>query len=267
MGDGRDGNYIPGTWKGTPLADVSAWVGVGKTDIAELSTQGGSIIAEIGGSLITRSGSLLDVSGGSVRYADGWIKTTKLLGADGRSLRHRTGRPRQVYRGFRRRFYPRSMRTGASRKPGRARSAEGGARYERVTPKAAMPAPSSMSAAKGSCSKAAIGAASIVGERQAAAGKLAQAGTLTFGGKGDDDRQWLLGNLIISNNPVRLPADFSATTPLASSWYSGAQTITGSVPAPHDLSRFRCAGCRGLRQDRPLCHEELHARERARPSS
>src|SRR5262249_51182039 len=94
----KDGNLIPGAWIGTPPADVAAWIGVGKTNLAELSTVaglkvnvngdmvqlGGSILIKSHGSLITRPGSLLDVSGGSVRYQDGWVKTTQLLGADGR---------------------------------------------------------------------------------------------------------------------------------------------------------------------------------------
>jgi hypothetical protein len=76
----------PGAWVGTPLGDFSGWIGVGKTTLGELSANAAkaSIAIKSSGSIITRQGSLLDVSGGSVRYQDGWITTTKLRGADGR---------------------------------------------------------------------------------------------------------------------------------------------------------------------------------------
>lgn len=83
MGD--DGVAVPGAWVGTPLADVSGWVGVGKTDLAELSTRGGSIsLVNAEGDIITRAGAFLDVSGGSVRYGDGLNTASRLLGSDGR---------------------------------------------------------------------------------------------------------------------------------------------------------------------------------------
>lgn len=83
MGD--DGVAVPGAWVGTPLADVSGWVGVGKTDLAELSTRGGGIsLVNAEGDIITRAGALLDVAGGSVRYGDGLNTASRLLGSDGR---------------------------------------------------------------------------------------------------------------------------------------------------------------------------------------
>ena len=212
----ENGNYVPGTWNGTPLADVSAWVGVGKTNIAELSTQGGSITLKSAGSLITRSGSLLDVSGGSVRYADGWIKTTRLIGADGRIYDIGAARPDQAYVAFAGGFTRSHDRWGVTETWARTSG-----RYERGYTEGRKAGSIQFYAAEGVVLEGGYWGGVVVGERQAVSGKLAQAGTLAFGDNGDDAKQWLLGNVIISNSPVQLPADFSATTPLSSFWYSG----------------------------------------------
>ena len=223
----KDGNYIPGAWVGTPLADVSAWVGVGKTNLAELSTQGGSIILKSAGSVITRSGSILDVSGGSVRYSDGWIKTTRLLGADGRIYDIGDARPDQAYvavaGGFTRSHARWDVTETWTNLLGKS-----GARYERGYTEGRKAGSIQFYAGEGVVLEGGYWGGTVVGERQAATGELAQAGTMTFGGTGDDKKLWLLGNLIITNDPVLLPADFSATTPLASSWYSGSPGVTDS---------------------------------------
>src|SRR5690606_23762997 len=55
-----------GAWVGTRLGDMSGWLGVGKTDLQELSTQGGTIsLVTKNGDVITRPGAVLDISGGS----------------------------------------------------------------------------------------------------------------------------------------------------------------------------------------------------------
>lgn len=221
----ENGNYIPGAWQGTPLADVSAWVGVGKTDIAELSTKGGSITLKSAGSVITRVGSLLDVSGGSVRYSDGWIKTTKLLGADGRVYDIGAARPDQAYVALAEGFTRAHAHWGITETWTNPLGGKGGARYERGYTEGRNAGSIQFYAAEGVVLEGGYWGGVVVGERQAASGKLAQAGTLAFGDNGDDAKQWLLGNLIISNSPVQLPADFSATTPLASFWYSGTSGI------------------------------------------
>lgn len=227
----KNGNYVLGAWKGTPLADVSGRLGVGKTDIAELSTQGGSIILKSAGSLITRSGSILDVSGGSVRYSDGWINTTKLVGADGRIYDISEARPDRVYVAF---------AGGFTRWHERANITEtwtsvfdrGGPRFERGYTEGRNAGSIQFYAAEGIVLEGGYWGGVISGERQAASGKLAQAGRMKFGGTSDDDRQWLLADLIVSNSPVQLLADFGATTPLSSFWYSGLSGV--SSPANDD---------------------------------
>ena len=90
----------PGTWVGTPLGDASGWVGNGTTTLAEIMTAGGKIAIKSSGSLITRVGSMLDVSGGSVTYQGGYVNTTRLIGADGRLYDISQATPDRVYVGI-----------------------------------------------------------------------------------------------------------------------------------------------------------------------
>ena len=62
-----------------PLADVSGALARLERSLAERSTAGGLLSIRSSGSLIARPGSVLDVSGGWVRYLSGWIETTQLL--------------------------------------------------------------------------------------------------------------------------------------------------------------------------------------------
>ncbi|HLF95732.1 MAG TPA: filamentous hemagglutinin N-terminal domain-containing protein, partial [Methylococcaceae bacterium] len=64
--------------KGTPVADISGAKARIERGVAERSTEGGSIDIVSSGDVVVNSGATLDVSGGSVKYRDGYIKTSKL---------------------------------------------------------------------------------------------------------------------------------------------------------------------------------------------
>ncbi len=66
-----------------PLADVSGYVGLIQRTVGELTTSGGSITLNAGGSVVLQQGSLLNVSGGYVQYQGAVVNTTRLLGSDG----------------------------------------------------------------------------------------------------------------------------------------------------------------------------------------
>ena len=86
--------------QGTTLADVSGYLGqVGRT-VGERSTTGGSITVRSEGDVITRANSVLDVSGGSIQYADGYGAATKLNGADGKVYDIGTASRDRLYVGF-----------------------------------------------------------------------------------------------------------------------------------------------------------------------
>ena len=82
--------------KGTTLADVSGYTAqVGRT-VGERTAAGGSINLQSQGDVVLREGSLLDVSGGSLKYLRGVTSTTKLL-TNGKIVDISQASPNQVY--------------------------------------------------------------------------------------------------------------------------------------------------------------------------
>ncbi len=218
-----------GEWIGTPLGDVSAWIGNSKTTLAELSTIGGNITLKSAGSIITRQGSLLDVSGGSFRYQDGMVSSTKLLGADGKIYDIALATPDRVYVGFAGGFTRTHSNWGKSDSWSTPWSAS---HFERGFTEGRDAGAIQFYATEGVALEGGYWGGVIVGERQSASGKTAKAGSLTFGGSGDEDRLWLLGKLVISKDPTQLPTSFTASSSLPSTWYSG-------TPGNQDSFRLR----------------------------
>ncbi len=69
---------------GTPLTDITPFRNNLGRGISEKLTQAGSISLDSAGDVITKSGALLNVSGGTLQYQQGLDRTTTLLGSDGR---------------------------------------------------------------------------------------------------------------------------------------------------------------------------------------
>ncbi|MDI4236717.1 filamentous hemagglutinin family protein [Bradyrhizobium sp. Arg237L] len=90
----------PGKWYGTPLADMSGYIGLIKRGIAELSTTAGKISLKSTGDIVLNEGSLLAANGGSVKYLPGYVGTTKLISATGRIVSIDDADPSQVYADF-----------------------------------------------------------------------------------------------------------------------------------------------------------------------
>uniref|UniRef100_Q07HW0 Filamentous haemagglutinin family outer membrane protein n=1 Tax=Rhodopseudomonas palustris (strain BisA53) TaxID=316055 RepID=Q07HW0_RHOP5 len=87
-------------WIGTPLADVSGYVGLIQRGVGELTTAGGSVTLNAGASVVMRSGSALNVSNGWIDYQGGVVQTTRLVGADGRMYDISRATPDRGYVGF-----------------------------------------------------------------------------------------------------------------------------------------------------------------------
>ncbi len=77
----RHGTLADGTpWIGTPLADLTnASAADLKRDNTERNSVGGKVVLEAQGGVLLRTGSVIDVSGGSAFYAGGDVQTSKLL--------------------------------------------------------------------------------------------------------------------------------------------------------------------------------------------
>ncbi|QNK65733.1 filamentous haemagglutinin family protein [Variovorax sp. PAMC26660] len=202
------GGYIPGAWAGTPLGDVTGWVGVGKTDLKELSADAGSIKLRAGGSVITREGSLIDVSGGSVRYLDGMNTVTKLMGADGRVYTMDRAMPDGEYTGLAGRYTNAHARWGVSntwRSPVIGRDAvEAGYIEGRKAGTVQIFAGDAM------VLEGDYAGGVVVGERQRKQPSKNVGGQLQLGGGSTEDRPWSPNRVVISHEPHRLAAEFHA---------------------------------------------------------
>lgn len=73
------GTFEGRSWVGTPLGDVSGFVGLISRTVEELTTAGGSISLAAGDAVSTAPGSAIDVSGGWIQYSGGYDSTSKLL--------------------------------------------------------------------------------------------------------------------------------------------------------------------------------------------
>ena len=85
--------------KGTPIADISgAEERVART-VEERSTEGGKLELVSEGDAVLKQGSIVDYSGGSVAYGDGYINTTQLL-SQGEMIDIGDADPNRLYDGI-----------------------------------------------------------------------------------------------------------------------------------------------------------------------
>lgn len=98
------------TWVGTPVADASGTINAYGRSLQQLMTSGGSVSLQTdrtatgavtpSRSVITQSGSVINVAGGNVTYLPGMVSTSVLLGADGRRYSVTNADPNMTYLGF-----------------------------------------------------------------------------------------------------------------------------------------------------------------------
>jgi filamentous hemagglutinin family protein len=86
-------------WIGTPLADVSGYVNLVQHTVGELTTAGGSVAINAGGSVTAQSSSTVNVSGGWTNYEGANVQTTKVL-ANGQIIDISQANPNEVYDGL-----------------------------------------------------------------------------------------------------------------------------------------------------------------------
>ena len=215
---GPDGvTYIPGAWVGTPLGDVSGWVGVGKTDLRELSANAGSIDLRAGGAVITRAGSMLDVSGGSVRYTDGMNTATKLMGADGRVHTMDRAMPDTGYTGIAGEFTHEHVRWGVK---DTWRTPLIGADYKEAGYTEGRKAGGvKILAGDATVLEGDMLGGVVVGERQSQNPGGNKGGRLELGENTPDGRPWSPGTIVVSHDPKRLAQDFDAKARLGEDFY------------------------------------------------
>jgi filamentous hemagglutinin len=66
-------------WVGTAFGDISAWLSLGHFGAGQLMSAGGSVRIDSLGDAIVRGGSQILAAGGSLSYASGYVKTTRII--------------------------------------------------------------------------------------------------------------------------------------------------------------------------------------------
>lgn len=66
-------------WVGTPLANLTGYLGVIERNVGELTVAGGTVSIKAGDSVVMQDGARVDVSGGYQDFAAGEVATTKLV--------------------------------------------------------------------------------------------------------------------------------------------------------------------------------------------
>ena len=84
---------------GTTLADVSGALAAVPKTVAERTSRGGQAVFVSDGDIVANTGSVVDVSGGSLTYQQGVIATSQLIGADGKIYDIATADPTRSYVG------------------------------------------------------------------------------------------------------------------------------------------------------------------------
>ncbi|PKU24901.1 filamentous haemagglutinin family protein [Telmatospirillum siberiense] len=79
----KSGTYDGTAWIGTPVADVSGYADLVNHTVAQLSTNGGTVTLSAGDAVILKSGSLVNVSGGSIAYQGGYVHAETYLETSG----------------------------------------------------------------------------------------------------------------------------------------------------------------------------------------
>jgi filamentous hemagglutinin len=93
------GSYNGNSWVGTPLGDLSGYVGLIQRGVGQLTTPGGSVSLAAGGSVSIAGGASVDVSGGWFQYAGGSFSVTRLT-SQGRIIPISQATPDLVYDGI-----------------------------------------------------------------------------------------------------------------------------------------------------------------------
>lgn len=93
------GTYNGVKWVGTPLADTSGYVALMERNVGQLTTGGGSVQFNAGGSVVLQSGSEINVSGGWINYAGANVQTSAVV-SNGQVFDISLATPDRVYSGL-----------------------------------------------------------------------------------------------------------------------------------------------------------------------
>ena len=87
------------TWYGTPLANLTGYLGVIERNAGELTTKGGNVNISAGESVVMQQGSRINTAGGYQEFAAGTVNTTRLID-DGNLVDIARADPSVIYDGI-----------------------------------------------------------------------------------------------------------------------------------------------------------------------
>ena len=93
------GTYDGREWVGTPLADLTGYLGLIQRDVSQLTVAGGDLIISAGDSAVVRDGSIIDVSGGWTNFKGATVASTRVF-QDGKLVDISDATPDRVYSGI-----------------------------------------------------------------------------------------------------------------------------------------------------------------------
>jgi len=88
------------TWIGSPLADLTADVATVSRGVQERNLTGGTIALNSQGAALVGQGATLNVSGGQISWQSGYVRTSNLVGTDGKLYNISTADPNRQYTGI-----------------------------------------------------------------------------------------------------------------------------------------------------------------------
>ncbi|WKA26110.1 filamentous haemagglutinin family protein [Bradyrhizobium roseum] len=200
------------TWLGTAVVDANKYIANVPTSMTERAVKGG-LVKIHSNEVIVTAGAAINISGGSIRYLDGNIRTTQLVGADGRSYAIGSAPADMDYVGLNSSFTVSHARHNIvetwTSPLGRNRET----RFEKGYVEGAA-AGSLEIYAKAQVLNGGILADAIVGERQVHA--PAAGGSLTIGAISPPDTPFNANDLLLQAQAASLPSNFTMASALPS---------------------------------------------------
>lgn len=86
-------------WVGTPLADLTGYLGIIERTVGELTAAGGEVSLSAGGTLLMQPGAAVHADAGHITYSGGPVRTSRLW-SDGHLVDLRDAIPERVYSGI-----------------------------------------------------------------------------------------------------------------------------------------------------------------------
>lgn len=204
-------------WYGSELVDANEYINNVPTSMAERAVNGGEIAIH-SNEVIVKPGAAINIGGGSTRYLDGYVTTTKLLGVNGGLYDVGHADPELAYIAFAGGFTRSHARGGVTETWSNPLSRRGGSRFEKGYTEGADAGTLSIYA-PAIALDGDIYAQAVTGERQISS--PAESGTLKIGALSLPDGYFNADTLSFQKNYTPLASDFAMASVL-----SGARSST-----------------------------------------